>query len=107
MSKIIAQVAIPISIALNEQFDYIVPQDIAATLSVGCRVLVPFGPRVVMGYCVKLKKHSAFENRLKSVIKNFDTIPVLDKSLLKLADKIHCDYFCSFADAIQTVLPLA
>lgn len=105
MSKIIAQVAIPISIALNEQFDYIVPKNIAATLSVGCRVLVPFGSRVVLGYCIKLKKHSPFENRLKPVIKNFDTTPVLDKNLLGLAEKIHSDYFCSFADAIQTVLP--
>jgi primosomal protein N' (replication factor Y) len=105
MPQVIAEVAIPISIALNEQFDYLVPKELTAHVAVGCRVLVPFRTSVILGYVVGLKKHSAFADKLKSILKNLDNKPVLDEELLSLAYKIKEDYFCSLADAIGVILP--
>ena len=105
MSAKIAEVAIPISIALNEQFDYSVPDSLQPSVDVGCRVLVPFRSSVILGYVIKLKRRSSFESKLRPIIKNLDPVPILDKDLLALAYKIHNDYFCSLADAIQVVVP--
>ncbi len=105
MPKIIAEVAIPISIALNEQFDYLVPGSMLPKVSVGCRVLVPFRASCLLGYVVRLKNSSPFASKLKPVLENLDERPVLDDEFFSLARKIQNDYFCSFADAIETVLP--
>ena len=105
-SKLIAEVAIPISIALNEQFDYLVPTMLTPKVSIGCRVLVPFRSFVILGYVVKLKNHSKFMRRLRPILKNLDSQPILDDELFKLAYKIQKDYFCSLAQAIQAVLPI-
>ena len=79
MDHTIAEVAIPISIALNEPFDYLIPRTLEPAVAAGCRVLVPFRDRLVLGYVLRLKDHSKYENRLRSVIKNLDQKPVLDK----------------------------
>lgn len=105
MNKMILEVAVPVSFALNEQFDYLAP-DSCLPISVGCRVLVPFRSKVLLGVVVKIKKHSAFEKKLKSVIKNLDPVPLLTEELLTLAEKIHQDYFCSLAEAIHATLPI-
>ncbi len=105
MSAKIAEVAIPISIALNEQFDYLIPDDLLSSVCVGSRVLVPFRSSRVIGYVIGLKKHSAFENKLRPVLKSLDSKPVLDSDLMELAYEIHDRYFCSLADALATVVP--
>jgi len=103
--QMIAEVAIPISIALNEQFDYLVPASLTPKVTIGCRVLVPFRTSVILGYCVGLKDNSKFLRQLRPILKNLDNQPILDDELFKLAHKIQKDYFCSLAQAIQTVLP--
>jgi primosomal protein N' (replication factor Y) len=105
MEKRIAEIAIPISIAFKEVFDYRIPEDLRPCVRVGCRVLVPFRTTRVMGYAVRLKNHSPFESKLKPLLKNLDAEPVLDDELWDLARMIEKNYFCSLADAIRTVLP--
>ena len=105
MNKMILEVAVPVSFALNEQFDYLAPAS-CQPVTVGCRVLVPFRSKVLLGVVVKIKKHSAFEKKLKSVIKNLDAVPLINEELLMLAEKIHQNYFCSLAEAISATLPV-
>ncbi|MEK7849264.1 MAG: primosomal protein N' [Candidatus Omnitrophota bacterium] len=102
----IAEVAIPISIALNEQFDYLVPESLTPKVAIGCRVLVPFRTSVILGYVVRLKNHSMFMRQLRPILKNLDSQPILDNELFKMAYKIQKAYFCSLAQAIQAVLPI-
>jgi primosomal protein N' len=103
--RMILEVAVPISFALNEEFDYWAPAS-CQPISVGCRVLVPFRSRLVLGYVIGTKKHSIFEKKLKPIIKNLDPAPLISAELLELADKIHRDYFCSLAEAIDATLPI-
>lgn len=105
MEKRIAEIAIPISIAFKDVFDYRVPDGIRPSVRVGCRVLVPFRSSRVMGYVVRLKNRSNFESKLKPLLKNLDAEPVLSDELWDLALLIRQNYFCSLADAIRTVLP--
>ena len=105
MKPMIAEVAVPISFALNEQFDYLIPASLESSVSIGCRVLVPFRASKVVGYVLKLKSSSRFKDKLRSIDKNLDTAPLLDPLLLEIADKIQADYFCSLSEAISAVLP--
>ncbi len=105
MKPEIAEVAIPISMSLNEAFDYLLPSDLKPAVKVGCRVIVPFRNISIMGYVTAIKKSSPYKDKLKNIIKNLDTEPPLNDEMFELADLLQKRYFCSTADAIHTVLP--
>ncbi|MDD6760302.1 MAG: hypothetical protein PUD99_02720, partial [Turicibacter sp.] len=49
-AKVIAEVVVDIkNKAVNKVFDYTVPDELAHLIQPGIRVLVPFGPRTIMG----------------------------------------------------------
>lgn len=103
--KLIAEVAIPISFALDACFDYSIPAGLEPTVSRGCRVIVPFRKRRHLGYVVRLKRKSAFERWLRPISKNLDAEPILDEPLFDLAKFLQTEYFCSFAEAIHALVP--
>jgi primosomal protein N' (replication factor Y) len=105
MPNNIAEVALPISIALNRQFDYLIPPKLEFPVAIGSRVLVPFRTSILAGYVVKLKNRSPFKARLRPIIKNLDPAPILDERLFKIASKIQSDYFCSLGDSLRSVIP--
>jgi len=105
MKNTIAEVAVPISFALNEQFDYLIPPELQGAVVKGSRVMVPFRLRREIGYVMELKSHSAFKDRLKPIESILDPKPLLDAFLFKMAHKIQEDYFCSLSEAIATVVP--
>lgn len=106
--KKIAEVAVPVSLSLDETFDYAIDMDSQAICRPGCRVLVPFGQRRLVGYITSLKNHSPYKSRLKTILKVLDSkTPVLDERLMNLAAMVRETYFCSLAQAFDTVLPQA
>ena len=40
---------VTLEIALRKEFDYAIPEELAAQIEIGSRVKVPFGPRQVLG----------------------------------------------------------
>ena len=53
----IAEVVVDIkNKAVNKVFDYLVPEELRDVIQSGVRVLVPFGPRTVMGFVISLKE---------------------------------------------------
>ena len=103
----IAEVAVPVSLSLDETFDYAVPRSLKSCQP-GCRVLVPFGRQRLIGYVTALKDHSPYQNRLKTILKILDAgCPILDRRLMRLARLLRDNYFCSLAQAFDTVLPRA
>ncbi|MDD2866315.1 MAG: primosomal protein N' [Candidatus Omnitrophica bacterium] len=104
--KQIAEVAIPVSLALNETFDYRVPRHCRAHLAVGCRVQVPFGHRQLIGYVTAFKSASRYERKLKALSDCLDPQgPLLNERLMSLARFLSREYFCSLAQGFETVLP--
>lgn len=88
----------------EKEFDYIVPGQLAAQISPGMRVSVPFGKRHAVGYVVCLKDHSDVKG-LKEISSLVDAEPILDPVLFKLVSWI-ADYYCSSVGAvIKAALP--
>ena len=92
--------------AIDKPYSYGVPADM--DISVGCRVLVPFGRgnRTSEGIVLSLEDGLP-DGPLKTVRLNLDGEPVIAPREIKLAFWMRQRYFCTFYDAIRTVLPAA
>jgi len=77
-------VRVALDLPLNQGFDYTVPTDCALP-AIGCRVLVPFGRRRVIGLVVARPRSSEVPvARLKPLFEVLDERPILDPAVLKL-----------------------
>lgn len=78
----IIEVAVPTP--LLGCFDYLAIDHQTATI--GCRVLVPFGRRKLVGIVMGAKTHSSLtDKQLKSILKIIDDTPLLNESIIKLS----------------------
>lgn len=90
----------------NKVYDYSIPEHLIGTIEVGMRVIVPFGPRTIMGYVLDLTDHSDVK-QLKSIKSLMDFSPILTKELIQLG-KWLADYTMSFyISTFQAMLPQA
>ena len=80
MSPLIADIAVPIN--QNKTFHYTVPDELAPSVVVGSRVLVPFGTRRATGTVVGFPAETGREG-LKKVIELLGD--PLSRDLMKLA----------------------
>ncbi|MCE9615040.1 MAG: primosomal protein N' [Lentisphaerae bacterium] len=99
---VVARIATPI--ALDRNFDYAIPPELAATITLGARVLVPFGRRQTTGIVVELVDHSERKD-LKSILSMADAHPLLDASMLGLARWIADYYVTPLEQVLRAVLP--
>ena len=92
--------------AIDQVYDYLLPPELAG--QVGCRVLVPFGRgnRLSEGMILSLRQEMP-EKPLKAVRTVLDEEPVVSEKELKLALWMCRRYFCTFYDALHTLLPAA
>jgi primosomal protein N' (replication factor Y) len=90
----------------DRPFDYLIPEQWSEMIQPGMRVIVPFGPRNVQGYVVKVKDHSSFP-QLKAIREPMDVVPVLNQELMDLADWLTKTTLCFKVSAYQAMLPAA
>jgi len=95
-----------VEIALDREFDYLIPEALISSVKLGSRVLVPFGRTFTRGYVVGLAEHSAIKN-LKTISSLVGTKPLINENLLKLARWISDYYVAAFEQAIRSLLPCA
>lgn len=103
----IAKVAVAAATyAIDKPYDYLVPQ--GADMAVGMRVLVPFGRgnRVSEGVVLTLGQ-GVPEKPIKPIRSLVDREPVITEREIRLALWMRERYFCTFYDAIRTILPAA
>lgn len=87
---------------LDKIFDYIAVPGV----SVGSRVVVPFGKSFTEGFVMALKGESNVpKNKLKSVVRVVEDIPALTEEALKLAAFVREKYHVSYASALRLLLP--
>ncbi len=103
--SLIAEVALPVSIALDETFDYILPARLKKEARPGLRVRVPFRNKTLTGFLIAIKKSSAYKKKCRPVLELVDRQPLLDPALWDLALEMRRDYVCALADALNTLLP--
>src|SRR3954470_14817021 len=91
----------------GKTYDYSVPPDLRGTLEAGRRVRVPFGRgnRSVLGYCVKLETRLDVTRRLKPLGEVVDDRTLLSPTMLRLSEWIAEHYLCSWATAVEAILP--
>ena len=92
--------------AIDKPYSYGVPAGM--DVSVGCRVLVPFGRgnRTSEGIVLSLEEGLP-DGPLKTLRLNLDGAPVISLQEIKLAFWMRQRYFCTFYDALHTILPAA
>ena len=102
---LIAKIAVAAApYAIDKPYDYIAPDDARP----GQRVLVPFGKgnRTGEGMILSVRQETP-EMPLKAIRELLDNEPVASEREIKLALWMRQRYFCTFCDAIRTILPAA
>lgn len=104
---VIAKVAVQAApYAIDKVYDYLLPRDMGA--QVGCRVLVPFGRGNRLSEAVILALGEGVPDKpLKTVNALLDDEPVVSDKEIRLALWMRQRYFCTFYDALHTILPAA
>ncbi len=100
----IAKVAVDAAnFAIDKPYSYFVPRDM--NLMPGMRVQLPFGRSNRRTEGVVLSVEQGVQDGLKAIDKVLDETPVLSETMLRLAAFLRERYFCTFYDAIRTMLP--
>lgn len=91
----------------DKLFDYMLPPEMADSVKSGCRVLVPFGTSNGHRQAVVFSVEDTFEipRGVKPVLRQLDDQPVLNDELLRLAEWLHGQCFCTFFEAARVMLP--
>lgn len=100
----IARIAVDAAnFAIDKPYSYRIPMGM--DLQIGMRVQVPFGRgnRRTEGVVIGLEE--GFGDELKPLDTCLDDEPVISGNMLKLASFLRERYFCSFYDAVKTMLP--
>lgn len=96
--------AIAINIPSAKTFTYSVPGAMENQLTIGKRVLVPFGKRKVTGYVTKITKVSEREE-LKDIIEILDKEPLFTEGDLKFYRWVSNYYMHPLGKALSDMLP--
>ncbi len=91
--------------SFDKIFDYIIPDSLTQSVSVGKRVMIPFGSgnRTRQGMVMYIKQDNA--EKLKIILSVLDKEPVLTEEMVSLAYFMKEHYFCTYYDGIKTMLP--
>lgn len=105
---LIAEIAVSgTAYSFDMLFSYAVPVQFADTVSCGCRVLVTFGRGNKRRIGVVMKLSHGETKGLKSLVAVVDESPVISEELLRLAFYLRDNTFCTYFDAVKTMLPPA
>ena len=100
----IAKIAVSkATFAIDKPYSYAIPEGME--LMPGLRVTVPFGRGNHRCEGVVLSVEAGSTESLKSVERALDETPVVTPYLLRLAAFVRERYFCTFYDALRTMLP--
>ncbi len=100
----IAKIAVSAAnFAIDKPYSYFVPDGMA--VQAGTRVIVPFGRgnRLCEGVVLGLGEQT--QEKLKFVEQVLDAEPLVDDKMLRMAAFMRQRYFCTFYEAVRTMLP--
>lgn len=92
---------------IDKTFTYLIPENLKNRISIGYRVLVPFGNQTLEGFVLKIEKDKEYDYELKEIIDVVDDDPVLNEEMLELGKYISQKTLCNLINAYQTMLPAA
>lgn len=83
---------------------YEIPDGLVKAVGIGSCVLVPLGPRQVIGYVIELDETTTVE-KTRSIIADIDSPIRLSPDMLDLARWISEQYICSLPRVVSAMLP--
>ena len=105
---LLAKVAVSAAnFSIDKPYTYQIPETFAQQVTVGMRVLVPFGRgnRHTEGLVLALEQQEALPPRCKRILTALDDWPVLNQEGIQLALWMRERYFCSVYEAMRAMLP--
>jgi len=99
-----ADVLLPLP--LTQTYTYSVPEELAAKVQVGCRVIVPLGPKkLYTGIILDLFESKPVDYVTKPVYSLLDESPILVGPQLNFWRWIASYYMCTFGEVMKAALP--
>ena len=95
-----------VEIAVDKEFDYLIPERLQADIKVGSQVVVPFGRSEARGYVVGLADSSDRAD-LKEIRDRVGKKALVEQNILDLARWMADYYVAPVERAVRTVLPSA
>src|SRR3990170_285213 len=97
-------ISVAVELPLKRTFTYKVPETLLEQVAVGKRVLVPFGKRVITGFCVGFIEKTEVKS-LKDVLDILDDEPIFDEKRLKFFQWLSSYYFAPLGEALSLACP--
>jgi len=98
-----AQVVFPQS--FRNAFTYLIPKDLRDEVTIGKRVVVPFGRRILTGFVIELTDTTDIKEKIKPIKDVLDDKPIFDKKALKFYEWIADYYLSSLGEALKYSVP--
>jgi primosomal protein N' (replication factor Y) len=101
-----ADVAVPV--AVRQTFTYRLPGDMASRAKTGCRVLVPFGKKLLTAFIVDLSETpqgEVDESDIREVEELLDETPIITPEILELTKWVSDYYFAPWGECLRAALP--
>lgn len=94
------------ALPIDKNFEYQIPQELAAKAAVGKRALMPFGRRQITGYILKIYDQPELDpSRIKPLIEILDDEPLFKPSQLSLFQFCAGYYQAPLGQVLKTALP--
>ncbi len=90
--------------AINQTFDYRIPEKFQEMIQPGMRVVMPFGRRTITGFVIERTDQTDVK-RLRDIIQVLDLTPVLTSELIGLGKWLAETTFCLYITSFQAMLP--
>lgn len=105
MSKIASVALENTNYSFDKLYDYLIPARFEQSVFLGCRVFVPFGKGNSKRQGVVLGIYSGEAQKKKEIISVLDTKQYLNSEMIEIISFLKNRYFCTYYDALKTVLP--
>jgi len=99
----VAEIAVPVPI--DRPFTYGVPDKLGGGVVPGARVLVPFGPRRLLGVVIEVRPRKDTDVKLKEIVAIVDRTPVLPPELLAFLREVASYYLAPLGEVMALALP--
>jgi primosomal protein N' (replication factor Y) len=97
---------VSLPVPLDQSFTYELPLTLRHRVQPGCRLVVPFGHRKLIGVALRCHNDSP-DVATKEVLRLLDEEPVLDPDLLHLGQWIAAYYCAPLGEVLRAMIPLA
>jgi primosomal protein N' (replication factor Y) (superfamily II helicase) len=95
---------IAFNLPVDSLFTYIIPKELHHEITIGSRVLAPFGKRNITGIVIELPDSSDLKN-IKSIINALDSEPIISGEMIEFCKWISKYYFCPIGEVIFSAIP--